>query len=51
MLYLAEQKPIVAKVDELMAHVDQLEIQLTQSQEKATKLLDAVVAELTDTKI
>lgn len=46
---LAEQKLIVAKVDQLMALVDQLETQLTESNQKANHLLDAVVAELTAT--
>ena len=43
---LAEQKRIVAKVEELMALVDQLEAQLAASEEAGTKLLDALVAEL-----
>ena len=44
---LAEQRRIVAKVDQLMALVDQLEAQLTASRATATKLLEAIVAELT----
>ena len=44
---LAEQHRIVAKVDQLMALVDQLEAQLTTSRATATKLLEAIVAELT----
>jgi len=44
---LAEQRRIVAKVDELMALVDQLEAQLATSKATAAKLLSAVVAELT----
>ena len=44
---LAEQRRVVAKVDELMALVDQLEAQLTASRAMAEKLLTAVVAELT----
>jgi type I restriction enzyme S subunit len=44
---LAEQRRIVAKVDQLMALVDQLEIQLTASRATATNLMGAVVAELT----
>jgi len=40
---LAEQRRIVAKVDELMAWVDALETQLTT----ATALLAAALAELT----
>ena len=43
----AEQRRIAAKVDQLMALVDQLEAQLTQSRTTAEKLLEAVVAELT----
>jgi len=43
---LAEQKRIVAKVEELMALVDQLEAQLAASEEAGTKLLDALVAEI-----
>jgi type I restriction enzyme S subunit len=41
-----EQNQIVAKVDELMALVDQLESQITASEEAGAKLLDALVAEL-----
>lgn len=44
---LAEQRRIVAKVDQLMVLVDQLEAQLTASRETATSLMNAVVAELT----
>jgi type I restriction enzyme S subunit len=44
---LAEQRRIVAKVDQLMALVDQLETQLTASRATAKKLMEAVVAELT----
>jgi type I restriction enzyme S subunit len=44
---LAEQRRIVAKVDQLMALVDQLEAQLTASRATAAKLMQAVVAELT----
>ncbi len=44
---LAEQRRIVAKVDQLMALVDQLEAQLSASRATASKLLDAIVAELT----
>jgi type I restriction enzyme S subunit len=43
---IAEQRRIVAKVNELMALVDQLESQITASEETGTKLLDALVAEL-----
>jgi type I restriction enzyme S subunit len=46
---LAEQRRIVAKVDHLMAMVDQLEIQLTTARATAANLLDAIVAELTGT--
>jgi type I restriction enzyme S subunit len=41
---LAEQRRIVAKVDALMALVDQLEAQQAQAQRTASALLDAVVA-------
>ena len=44
---LAEQRRIVAKVDQLMALVDQLETQLAASRATAKNLLEAVVAELT----
>lgn len=44
---LAEQRRIVAKVDQLMALVDALEQQLTGSRATATNLLSALVAELT----
>ena len=44
---LAEQHRIVAKVDQLMALVDELERQQDASREKATKLLDAIVHEMT----
>jgi type I restriction enzyme, S subunit len=44
---LAEQRRIVAKVDQLMALVDQLETQLAASRATAQNLLDAIVAELT----
>ncbi len=44
---LAEQRRIVAKVDELMVLVDQLETQLAHSHDTAVKLMEAVVAELT----
>jgi type I restriction enzyme S subunit len=44
---LAEQRRIVAKVDKLMALVDELERQQDESREKATKLLDAIVQEMT----
>jgi len=44
---LTEQKRIVAKVDELMALVDELETQLASSREVAKNLLEALVAELT----
>jgi type I restriction enzyme S subunit len=42
----AEQRRIVAKVDQLMAMVDQLETQLAASRATAANLLEAVVAEL-----
>lgn len=44
---LAEQRWIVAKVDELMALVDVLETQLATARTTAEKLMEAVVAELT----
>jgi type I restriction enzyme S subunit len=44
---VAEQRRIVAKVDQLMALVDQLETQLTQSRAIAQSLMEAVIAELT----
>jgi type I restriction enzyme S subunit len=44
---LAEQHRIVAKVDQLMALVDELERQQAASRENATKLLDAIVHEMT----
>jgi type I restriction enzyme S subunit len=43
---LAEQRRIIAKVDQLMTLVDQLEINLTASRATANRLIDAVVAEL-----
>ena len=42
----AEQRRIVAKVDQLMAIVDQLETQLGDSRATGTNLLEAVIAEL-----
>jgi type I restriction enzyme, S subunit len=44
---LAEQRRIVAKVDQLMALVDALETQLAASRATAEKLLEALVAEIT----
>jgi type I restriction enzyme S subunit len=44
---LAEQRRIVAKVDQLMALVDQLEAQLAACRTTATGLMNAMVAELT----
>jgi type I restriction enzyme S subunit len=44
---LAEQRRIVAKVNQLMALVDELERQQEASRENATKLLDAIVQEMT----
>jgi type I restriction enzyme S subunit len=46
---LAEQRRIVAKVEQLMALVDELETQLSASRAAAEKLLTALVAELTGT--
>ena len=43
----AEQRRIVAKVNQLMILVDQLEAQLAASRTAARDLLDAVVHELT----
>jgi type I restriction enzyme S subunit len=42
---LAEQTLVVAKVDELMALCDQLEVQLTTSQTESRQLLEAVLQE------
>ena len=47
---LAEQKRIVAKVDELMKLVDQLEAQLTTARTTAENLLNALLADLTSQK-
>jgi predicted RNA methylase len=44
---LAEQRRIVAKVDQLMALVDELEAQIAASRTTGARLLEAVVAELT----
>jgi type I restriction enzyme S subunit len=44
---LAEQRRIVAKVEQLMALVDELETQLAASRATAVNLLSALVAELT----
>jgi type I restriction enzyme, S subunit len=44
---LGEQRRIVAKVNQLMALVDQLEAQLAASRATATSLMNAIVAELT----
>jgi len=46
---LAEQRRIVAKVEQLMALVDALETQLAASRVTAANLLSALVAELTGT--
>jgi type I restriction enzyme S subunit len=43
---LAEQRRIIAKVDQLMSLVDQYEAQLNASHEMAKKLFSAMVAEL-----
>jgi hypothetical protein len=45
---LAEQRRIVAKLDQLMALVDELETQITASRATAANLLSALVAELTN---
>ena len=44
---LAEQRRIVAKVDQLMSLVDELDTQLAASRATASNLLEAIVAELT----
>ncbi|MEO6193539.1 MAG: restriction endonuclease subunit S [Thermoanaerobaculia bacterium] len=44
---LAEQRRIVAKVDELMALVDSLEAQLATARTTAADLLDALISEFT----
>ena len=44
---LAEQRRIVAKVDQLMALVDRLEVQITASRATAANLMNAMVTELT----
>ena len=44
---IAEQRRIVAKVDQLMALVDALETQLAASRARGAKLVDAMVSELT----
>ena len=44
---LGEQRRIVAKVEQLMALVDALEMQIAASRDKGQKLLEAVVGELT----
>lgn len=46
----AEQRRIVAKVEQLMALVDELETQLAAARATAEKLLTALVADLTGTK-
>jgi type I restriction enzyme S subunit len=47
---LAEQRRIVAKVEQLMALVDALEAQLASASDSGAKLLEAVVSELTKEK-
>ena len=44
---LAEQRRIVAKVDELMALMDALETELIKSQRVGANLINAAVSELT----
>lgn len=48
---LAEQRRIVAKVDELMALVDTLDTQLDSARRTAEKFMEAVVAELTTAQL
>jgi type I restriction enzyme S subunit len=48
-LWFAEQKRIIARVDELMTLVDRLEAQLAESQAKTEKLMEAVVGEIVAT--
>jgi len=45
---LAEQKRIVAKMDELMRWCDALEVRLTAAQTTATHLLDATLRRILD---
>ena len=45
---LAEQRRIVAKVDELMALCDRLEEKLSGEEEAGGRLLDALLAEATN---
>ena len=44
---LAEQRRIVAKVEQLMALVDALEKQIQESRERGAKLMEALLGELT----
>jgi hypothetical protein len=46
-MHAAEQRRIMAKVEQLMAWVDALETQLTASHATVTNLLSALVAKLT----
>ena len=48
---LAEQKRIVAKVDELMKLCDELEGQLRQSKQESKRLMQAVLHEVFEGKI
>ena len=48
-MMVAEQRRIVAKVEQLMALVDALETQLAASRATAANLLSALVATLTGT--
>lgn len=43
---LAEQRRIIAKFDELMAMIDQLEVQIEKAKKASTALLDAAIDEL-----
>ncbi len=50
-MHAAEQRRIVAKVEQLMALVDALETQLAASRATAANLLSALVAELTTSRL
>ena len=50
-MHAAEQRRIVAKVEQLMGLVDALETQLAASRATAANLLSALVTELTGTPL